>query len=262
MRLDRVRSCISPPFGTVGATRRNSLPAAICRHLWPSVDCRSPISILGLIVALSCAGGCQTFAGRSLPPIEPPAPSSPVNVEHTVEEFTYAMGSADMRSSILDGKLLGSEIMHAWQERGYVGEAKFVKKGAFSGTADYHLTWSGSQRNEASFWAQVLSGLTLLMAPYTVTQHYDLRCVLEDVRSGATYSASVQESDRSQVEIFLLLTLPLAWRGHDTTVRAMGDHLYDQLRRQGAFQREASPSPRPSDLGRAPTARAPLAALP
>jgi hypothetical protein len=198
--------------------------------------CRA-VTIYGALLALSCACGCQTLAGKMPPPIEPPAPTFQPSVEHTVGEFTFAMGGADMKPASLDGRLLANEIMRAWKERGYVRDAEFVESGAFTGRADYNLTLSGSQHNDASFWAELLNALTLMMLPYNVTQEYDLHYVLEDVKTGTTYRASIQGTDKTQVEIFLLVTLPIAQRGHDTTVQRMGAHLYDQLYRQGAFQR-------------------------
>jgi hypothetical protein len=203
-----------------------------------------------LSAALVSATGCQTLAGRKLPSIEPPAPSFQPSVEHSVGAFTYVMNSADPKPSTLDGKLLGNEVMRAWKERGYVRDERLVKKGEFSGTADYHLTLSGSQHNEVSFFAEVLSALTLMFAPYTVTQNYDLHYVLEDVHSGAKYTASVQETDQTQVQLFLLFTFPLAKRGHRDTMQRVGDHLYDQFYRQGAFQKG---SPARPVIGRGPS---------
>jgi hypothetical protein len=43
------------------------------------------------------------------------------------------------------------------------------------------------------------------------------------------------------VELFLLFALPWAGRGQTETMQRMGDHLYDQLYRQGAFQVAAEP---------------------
>jgi hypothetical protein len=157
-------------------------------------------------------------------------------VEHTVGEFTFAMGSNEPKPSTLDGRLLTKEIMQAWLRRGYITKAKFVDKGtAFSGSADYNCTLSGSQHSDASFWSELLSALTLMWLPYTVSHDYRLSYVIEDVRTGRTYRANVQGADKTQVEIFLLLTLPIAHRGHGEIVQRMADHLYDQLLSQGAF---------------------------
>jgi len=190
----------------------------------------------GVVLALSAICGCQTLAGKTPPPIEPPVGPFQPTVEHTVGDFTFAMAGADMKPSHLDGKLLSKEIMCAWKERGYIRDAEFVDEGEFSGTADYHLTLSGSQHNDSSFLMELLNALTLMFLPYSVTQEYDLHYVLHDVKTGATYQASVQGADKTQIEIFLLLTFPVNPRGHSVTINRMGAHLYDQFYRQGAFQ--------------------------
>ena len=125
--------------------------------------------------------------------------------------------------------------MTAWKKRGYISDEQFLDDEPFSGTADYNLTLTGSLRGDTSFGMQVLNAVTLLLVPYTVTQHYDLHYVLEDTKSGKSYGASVQRSDTTWVELFLLLALPFAQHGHYATVREMGDDLFDQFYRQGAF---------------------------
>jgi hypothetical protein len=110
-----------------------------------------------------------------------------------------------------------------------------VADGSFSGTAHYHLTLRGSQRGETSFWMQVLNAVTLSLVPYSVTQRYDFQYVLEDAHTGARYNAAVQASDKTWVKPLLVLTLPWYGRGPRETMTRVGDALYDQFRRQGAF---------------------------
>jgi hypothetical protein len=156
-------------------------------------------------------------------------------IEHTVADFKFALGGRDMATSILDGKQLSNEIMRAWQQRGYVRSEEYVADGSFSGTADYHLTLQGSQRGDTSFTMQVINALTLSLVPYTITQRYEFAYVLQEVKSGAQYIATVRASDTTWVEPVLILTLPFADRGHLATMQRVGDNLYDQFRGQGAF---------------------------
>jgi hypothetical protein len=189
-----------------------------------------------VLLVLDCATGCQTFPFKKLPAIEPPPASFQPRVEHAVSDFTFRMNSANPKTSTLDGRLLSNEIMRAWQQRGYITDATFVSGGSFSGSSDYRLTLGGSQHNVSNFWLELLNAITAMLYPYVVTREYDLHYVLE-TRSGMTYEATVQASDRSVVDLLFLLTLPFMHRGHDATVRQMGDHLYAQFYRQGAFQR-------------------------
>jgi hypothetical protein len=188
------------------------------------------------VLAIVCSASCTyTVAGDAPAPTEPPRPAFQPSVEHTVAEFSFALGGGDMAPSIFDGRQLSNEIMTAWQERGYVRTQEYVADGSFSGTADYHLTLRGSQRGETSFTMQVINALTLSLVPYTVTQRYEFHYVLEDVHSSAQYSATVHAWDKTWVEPLLVLALPFAERGHRTTMGRVGDDLYEQFRRQGAF---------------------------
>jgi hypothetical protein len=185
--------------------------------------------------------GCQTFTFRPLPPIEPPTASFQPRVEYAVSDFTFHMNEVEPKTSTLDGKLLSNEIMRAWEKRGYVSDATFVgTPEQFSSNAAYRLTVSGSQHNISNFWLEPLNAMTATLYPYVVTQEYDLHYVLE-THDGLTYEATVQASDRTVVDLVFLLTLPFKNCGHNTTVRRMGDYLYDQFYRQGAFQRSEAP---------------------
>jgi hypothetical protein len=182
------------------------------------------------------AGCTYTVAGDTPAAIEPPAPSFRPAVEYTVADFTFALGGGDMAPSIFDGHQLSAEILRSWEKRGYVRSEEYVTDASFSGSADYHLTLRGSHHGETSFWMQVLNALTLSLVPYTVTEQYEFQFTLEDVRTSATYTAAVHATDKTWVQPFLILAPPFAGRGHLTTMQRVGDTLYAEFHRQGAFQ--------------------------
>jgi hypothetical protein len=200
------------------------------------------------LMPLCLASGCVlTVAGPTPPAIEAPAPITfQPRVEHTVGDFAFTLEGGKMVTSEFVGHTLSDQIMKAWKERGYISGAQFVEAGAFSHAADYDLTLSGSQYGESSIFLQILCGLTLFLTPYSVTQNYDVQYVLDDVRSGQHYSATIQGQDKAWVQLFLLFALPVANRGHEETVGRIADHLYQQFRAQGAFQPIA---PVPADAG-------------
>jgi len=196
---------------------------------------RSRQRFAALLLLAASAGCTYTVAGDTPAEIEPVPPSFQPAVEYTVADFKFALGGGDMATSIFDGRELSTEIMEYWEERGYVRAQQYVADGAFSGTADYHLTVRGSQRGDTSWTMQIINVLTLSLVPYTITQHYDFEWVLDDVRSGAKYTATVKASDKTWVEPLLVLALPWAPCGHLDTMWRVGDSLYDQFARQGAF---------------------------
>ncbi len=190
------------------------------------------------VLALLLLSGCYyTTVGTKLTPIAPPRPVFQPSVEYTIGDFSFTLEGGKMVTSNFAGRLLTSGILDKWKERSYIRDAQYVESAAFSGKADYNLTLSGSQYGESNIAMQILCGLTLFLLPMTTTQHYDVQYALMDVRSGKQYSAGVQESNKTYSELFLLFALPWARRGQQEMMARMGDHLYDQLYRQGAFQR-------------------------
>ena len=192
-------------------------------------------ALAALLFLVTWTGCTYSVAGDIPAAVEPPKPSFQPAVEYTVSAFQFALGGGDMTTSIFDGQQLSNETMRAWQERGYVRSEQYVADGSFSGGADYHLTMHGSQRGETSWTMQIINVLTLSLVPYTITQCYDFHYALEDRKTGTQYFASVQASDTTWVEPILILALPFAGRGHLTTMQRVGDDLYEQFRRQGAF---------------------------
>ena len=220
-------------------------------HGWRSrmLGLSESFTVLGALLVLCCVSGCTyTAAGTISPPVEPPPGSLfRPRIEYTVGDFGFSRGGADLVRSTVDGTLLSSEILDAWNQRGYAVAAHFVEEAAFSGKAEYHLTLSGSQRNSASFFAELLNVLTVFVVPYTVRQEYDLTYVLDDMKCGKTYSANVKGADMTYLGLLVIPGLPFAQGGHRTTVQQMGDSLYEQFWRQGAFEWPC-PAPTPVPL--------------
>jgi hypothetical protein len=201
---------------------------------------------LAAVALLQLAGCVYTTAGTKLPPLTPPAPSFKPSVQYTVGDYEFRLVGGAMISGTQAGKLVNAAIMEAWKEKGYVQYATEVDDGRFTNTVDYNVTLSGTQYGESSIFLQIVSGLTLTLLPYTVTQNYDLQYTIEEVRSGNKYSGSAQDSNTAYIELFLLLALPWGQRGQEQLMATMGDHLYSQLTEQGAFRSApvaAAPAP-------------------
>jgi hypothetical protein len=198
---------------------------------------RRPAFALLAVVGSLTHGCVYTIAGANPPPIAaaapPPAPAP--RIEQTVGDFAFTLEGGKMVTSNYAGRLLNDAIFKHWKARGYISDATYVDAGKFSGSAPYRLTLSGSQYGESSLLAQFFCGLTLFLLPYSVEQKYDVQYSLTDAASGQTYFASIEGNDTAWVELFLLFALPVAQRGHEETIRRLGDHLYTQLRQQGAF---------------------------
>ena len=185
--------------------------------------------------------GCITSAGGNLQPIELDAADYVPTVEHTVGDFEFTLEGGKMVTSNKMGRILNDEIMRRWVEQGLVAGHSYVPSSQFTGTADFNITLSGSQYGDSSVVMQILSGATLFLLPYTVDSKFDLQYVVENVRTGEKYSASVEDSYHTTVELLLFLAAPVASRGERQTMNALADHLYQQVRDEGAFLAPSSP---------------------
>jgi len=190
----------------------------------------------GLLLLVVSGTGCITIAGGGLPVIQPAAPGVRGTIEETVGDFSFTLEGGKMVTSNKAGRLLNGEILARWKNKGYIAEHTYVESSRFTGKADYDLTLSGSQYGESSIAMQILSGLTLFLIPYSVDTRFDVQYTLENVKTGAKYSASVEDSYATWSELFLFLALPVATHGASKTWDGMADHLYEQLRAQGAFE--------------------------
>jgi hypothetical protein len=208
-------------------------------------------------VVLGCAligAGCvYTVPGGKLPPIEPGPGDYKPNVEQTVGDFSFTLDGGKMITSNYAGRELNKALLDEWVKRGWVRRQTYVKSSQFSNAADYNVTLSGTMYGESSVFLQVLSGLTLNILPYTVTQNYDVQFLVEEVRSGAKYSAAVEETYKAYVQLFLLLALPWGQDGAREAHARMAEHVFAQLLEQGAFRLEELPvtGERPDEHGAA-----------
>lgn len=198
---------------------------------------------VALVALLSGAGCAYTTVGTQLSPIQPPRPSVPPALQFTVGDFSYTLEGGKMVTSKFAGHTLAEGILNSWKDRGYIRDFQYIEDGAFSGAADCELTLSGSQYGSSSVPMQIISGLTLSLIPYSVEQSYDLQFTLRDPKTDVKYSASVRESNTTYVELFLIFALPFGVRNELEMMARMGDHLYDRLRREGAFQPSPAASP-------------------
>ena len=187
-----------------------------------------------MVVAIG-ATGCITSAGGGLDPIETTAPSSPVAIDYVVGDFEFTLEGGKMVTSKRAGKLLSDDLFGIWKKKGYISDFEYVGKSGFSEKSQHRLTLSGSQYGDSSLFAQVLSGLTLMILPYTVDTKYDIQYVYENTATGDRCSAEVADSYHTTVELLLFLAAPFSMIGQKSTMDGMADHLYDQLHRECGF---------------------------
>lgn len=199
---------------------------------------RAPSPLLALLCSVA-ASGCLMVGRAQPPPVPPAAPAAAPRIEYTLGEFTFQMNEGDAIPSHFDARLLGAEIFAEWERRGYVSEAERVDADELSPDAAYHVTVSGSVHAESSFWAQLLNALTVLLVPYSVTNHYDVQVSVQPSAGDTPIVASARSADKTWIGLLMVLGLPFAERGHGEEMARLADALYAQLQAQGAFGRSA-----------------------
>jgi len=189
---------------------------------------------VSLLVGIS---GCITVAGNQLAPLsrEPSAPDVLLVLEETVGNFSFHLDGGKMVTSNKMGRSINEEILEVWKKKGFIESSEYVKSSQFTGKADYNLTLSGSLYGKSSILVQILSGLTLMIIPHSIELLFDIQYTLEDVRTHEKYGASVEENYTQWSELFLIFAAPWSGKGERVAIDAMAIHLYDQLRRAGAF---------------------------
>jgi hypothetical protein len=199
-------------------------------------------ALIFLLCLILSTTGCITVSGEQLAPLEVDvaAPADAPSIQETVGNFSFHLDGGKMITSNKAGRIVNEKILEIWKKRGYIEDSEYVKSSEFTGRADYNLTLSGSLYGESSIFMQFLSGLTLLIIPHSIEQKFDIQYTLEDVRTKKKYGASVEESYTQWSEFFLIFAFPWSRNGAQAAFEAMADHIYDQLRSEGAFENQVA----------------------
>ncbi|WP_197488495.1 hypothetical protein [Methylomonas koyamae] len=169
--------------------------------------------------------------------LKPISPKATVSIEESVsKDFTFELDGGQMVTDNKMGRTLNELILDNWKDKNYISGYEYVPLEKFTNSTDYTLTLKGSQTGESSIAMQVISGLTLMMIPYTVNTTMDLEYVLKNVKTGATYNSKAKETVKSWSWLLLLPALPFAGNGMATAADHIAEHVYQDFVSQGAFQ--------------------------
>jgi hypothetical protein len=188
-----------------------------------------------LLLLLATSTSCIRIAGGGLSPIQPPTPSTAGTLEDTVGDFGLTPPGSALITDNKAGRNVNLALLGRWIRRGYIVAHAYVPKGQFSGKADYNLTLSGVEDAESPTALRIASSCTAFLVPFSENYRFDIQYTLENVKTGAKYSAGVEDGYKKWTHLFLLFAAPFADNGAQRTLDDMADHLYEQLRTQGAF---------------------------
>lgn len=189
-----------------------------------------------LAVLATAAAGCVTIAGNRLKDLEPARAAVVPRVEHTIGEFSFHLDGGKMITSIKAGRELNAAILGNWKKKGWISGETYVKDGHFTGTADYEITLAGFQNGESSIFLQLISGFSLVVIPYFVDTYYKVVYEVRERATGRTWSVEVRDSYNTIVSLLLLPATPFSLGGATKTFDRIAAHLYEELKKQGAFE--------------------------
>lgn len=187
------------------------------------------------LLLLAVLPSCLTFSGDKLAEIEPPPATGTSSFEAGFRDFNYSLDGGALQSSASMAETINKKVMRSWLKHGYASSAVQRGRSPGTGTSDYVLTLTGNLDGESSIVAQVISGLTLCVIPYTIDAHAFFVFELKREKDGATFKASVAEDVNQVTWLPFILGLPWMKDGIDHAVEKVALHLYQQFAAQGAF---------------------------
>lgn len=200
------------------------------------------LKLCGFGTLMATMTGCMTFSGDKLSELEPIKPLVSPKIETTVSpDYQYDIDVMQVITSNKDGRMVNERVIELpWKDNGYISEANYVKLGEFTGNADYNLTLSGRHTVDSSTAMQIISGLTLMLIPYTVDQEYDLVYTLENVKTGKTYTAKANETESMVGWLLFFPAFPFSMLGSINAMEHLSEHVYQDFVSQGAFAPETT----------------------
>ena len=132
-------------------------------------------------------------------------------------------------------KSVSKSMMGRWKSKGIISD--YATAGDLKREPDFTLTLSGVRDEESSIPMAVLCALTWLVIPSNATLIYDLDVDLVDNKNQKSYSIKVKNGITMWAGIIFLPFLPISRVGSYHAMNDMADYVYEELRKQGAFER-------------------------
>lgn len=181
--------------------------------------------------------GCITRPAEGLPEIEPEYGGTQPRLEHRVGAFRLLDAEGNAAESPASGRDLADAILDRWRDRGLIATHADVASAGFSGTADLDLVWNGVRSQRSRAWQRIASLATLGLLPYSIDTTFDVDVVARNARTGERFEAAVSHGYRTTFDLLLVFALPFAPAGENRALDTLADHLFEQLRAKGAFDR-------------------------
>lgn len=188
--------------------------------------------------------GCVTINEemlRKVTIIPPQNPAMTVEIKsgELIQQFNGEGKSSGPLSGTTVMNAMAKGIMIRWKDQDLIADYAFP--GELKKDPDYTAIFSGTRNEEGSIAMAILSGLTFMIIPTSSTLTYDLNLEFVNNNTQKHYFAKAKNAVTTWFDIFLLPALPFSMIGAINSNRDIADHLYDELRKQGAFSDSGIP---------------------
>ena len=125
-------------------------------------------------------------------------------------------------------------MLKRWKSQDLI--ADYGVSGKINKSPEYTMTINGIRNEDGSIAGSIFTGLTLYLIPSSQTLTYDLDVDFVNNKAKKRYNSKVKNALTNWQQILLLPATPFFWVGSSNMMSDMGDYLYEDLRKQGAFE--------------------------
>lgn len=192
-----------------------------------------------ILLSVIVISGCVTLNEEMLRKVNviPPKVQTGL-VELKAGEIVQQLNGEGQNRGILSNttiaEAMGKGILSRWESENII--ADYAVPGALKRDPEYTMTISGTKNEDGSIIGAVFTGLSLYLIPSSQTLTYDLNIEFVNNQSKKHYNVKAKNAMTSWQQILLLPAIPFSWIGSHHMIQDTADYIYEELRKQGAFE--------------------------
>jgi len=199
---------------------------------------RNPI-VFVLFAALIGLLGCMSFNGAELTRRELPAhdwyqPTISTEVGKIALLHNGREGLKPPATPNFIGNNALSSVLLRWKAAKLI--ADYGKPGELEREADFRLAISGSQDEQSSIFAAVVTGITLFLFPSSATLDRAWTFELENLSTKNVYTVTARHTVTQWQHLIFLPVFPFSVVGQMHADRDLSHYVYDEFAKQGAWK--------------------------
>jgi hypothetical protein len=190
------------------------------------------------IVLITCLSACMTFNGAELPLRKPPKYDSfrPV-ISTEIGEIKLLYNGKDGLKPPMSAHGIGNRalktVLLRWKAKKLIDN--YGPPGKLKREPDYKLQISGTQNEQGSIFASVVTGLTLFLFPSSATLDWKWSFHLTNLKTNEQFEVSTKNSVTMWMQLIFLPFFPFTPVGIMNADKMLSYYVYDEFKKQGAW---------------------------